>query len=683
MRPLAVLILVVGALAALLYALTSISGADRGSSRSENIVGPATPTEANGPRSTADLNPVTVPVPIPDRAPERVVAEAGEGGAQPRGAFGGGIEGIVVDADDFPVAGAKVSLVAKRPGTFSETIQLMHNKPPPRPFKELTTQPDGTFSFINLDPNKPWTIVVTHEDYSRSEEGPIPVPENSIRRETIRLERGLSSEGYVIDADTQLPIAGAKLVVDNPLAAFIPAARRNSSMRLEAETDNQGYFVFRNVDRGQKTLVISADAFATQVHNNFQMLVLTDPQKRVKNNRVQRKEWKSNDQTFELQRGLAIGGRVLAPDHTGIEGVAVAALSQTGAVGSRGEAVTVAGGEFLIEGVSEGLYNITVTAEGYQATPKPRIEAGDLNVEIVLAKQGSVRGRVVLPDSKPLTRAFTIKIRSIHPGNKLPGAPLNQQTFRSPKGGQFEVSSIPEGNYVAEALATGFASSFSDPFQVTQGIPTDEVEIRMSAGGRLTGQVVDSYTGEPIAGAEVSTNDNNWMDNDIFQLFGSLSSSSLSKSKATTDGQGRFSFKLMTPGEYQIEIKRKDFTSLVFNDVVIRADEKTDLGTKAMNKGAVIVGVVYGPDGSAEAGAMVQLSPLDSAKLWSGQRTRTDAEGNFTLRNAQAGTYKLYAQKRAKPQSSPWDGIADMRNSEITVTIADGGEYQYNLNLGR
>jgi len=680
MRPLAVLILVVGAIAALLYALTSVSGGR--ATTDTNIVGPATATrEATGPRPPAKFDPVVIPEPI--ETPTRVAATTMDIAVQTRGAFGGGIEGLVVDNEDIPVGGAKVSLLNKRPGAFSDTIQLMHNQAPPKPVQEVTTQPDGTFSFANLDPKKPWTIVVTHSEFSRTEEGPIPVPENSIRRETIRLERGLSCEGYVVDADSKVPIVGAILVVDNPLAAFVPAARRNNTGRLEAESDEQGHFVFKNVSRGQKTLVITASGYATQVHNNFQMLVLTDPEKRVRNNRVQRKEWKSSNQTFELLQGMAIGGRVLAPDRSGIEGIKVEALSQTGAVGSRGETLSVAGGEFLIEGVAEGLYTLKVTAEGYQTNPVPRIEAGDMNVEIVLAEQGSVRGRVLLPTGKAITGAFTVQIRAYHPGNPLPGSPVTKQSFRSPKRGAFEVIGVPEGNYIVEALATGFASSLSDPFMVTQGIATDEIVVKMSYGGRLSGRIVDTYTGEPIAGAEVSTNDNNWMDNDIFQLFGSLSSSSLSKGVDTTDADGRFEFKLMTPGEYQVQVKQKDFTTLIVNDVLVRPDEETDMGTKALVKGAVVWGIVYAEDGSIEPGSMVQLSPLDNAKLWSGQRTRTDAEGRFEMKNVQAGRYRLHAQRQAKPASSPWDGVADMKNSETNIQIADGGKYQHDLNLGR
>ena len=679
MRPLAVLILVVGAIAALLYALFSISDG-RGSERTNTIVGPAAPQEAATPRGPANLDEVVPPTPL-DPEPTRVATKVDDVTISTRGAFGGGIEGLVVDAEDLPVAGAKVSLVNKRPGAFSDTIQLMHNQPPPKPVQEMTTAPDGVFRFANLDPAKAWTIIVTHEDYSRAEEGPIPVPENSTRRETIRMEAGLSCEGYVVDADTQVPIAGAKLVVDNPLAAFVPAARRNNSGRLETETDNEGRFVFKNVSRGQKTLVITSAGYATQVHNNFQMLVLSDPDRRVKNNRVQKKQWKSSNQTFELQQGMTIGGRVLAPDRSGIEGVTIEALSQTGAVGSRGEAVRLAGGEFLIDGVAVGLYTLKFTAEGYQANQVPRIEAGSPDVEIVLAEQGSVRGKVVTPEGRPLAGAFTINVRAYHPGNPLPGAPVATKQFRN--NGAFEVEGVPEGNYVVEALATNYASSLSDPFMVTQGIATDEIVVKMSQGGRLAGRVVDTYTGEPIAGAQVSTHDNNWMDNDIFPLFGTLSSSSLSKQTTSTDADGNFELKLMTPGDYQLQIKCKEFTTLTMNDVSIRADERTDIGTKALVKGAVVWGVVYGDAGGIEPGSMVQLSPLDNTKLWAGQKTRTDADGKFQMKNVQAGTYKLYAQRQTKPASSPWDGVADMRNSEIQITIADGGEYQYDLNLGR
>ena len=94
--------------------------------------------------------------------------------------------------------------------------------------------------------------------------------------------------------------------------------------------------------------------------------------------------------------------------------IKIDAMSQSGAVGSRGFAATMAGGEFLIEDVSEGTYTVRANADGFQSANAMRVEAGDTNVLIVLAEQGSVSGRVVGVAGQPFKSPFTAKVRVMH-----------------------------------------------------------------------------------------------------------------------------------------------------------------------------------------------------------------------------------------------------------------------------
>ena len=104
MRPLAVLILIVGAVAALIFALTAITG-DSGDPDQTNIVRP----NPRGPTVVIDTPVGDLPIVDPAQAlpgpgeEDRTAVEVSPG-AEPGGV--GGIEGTVVDPEGSAVAGA-------------------------------------------------------------------------------------------------------------------------------------------------------------------------------------------------------------------------------------------------------------------------------------------------------------------------------------------------------------------------------------------------------------------------------------------------------------------------------------------------------------------------------------------------------------------------------------------------
>jgi len=373
---------------------------------------------------------------------------------------------------------------------------------------------------------------------------------------------------------------------------------------------------------------------------------------------------------------------VVGPDLAGIPDVAVNAVNQTGATGSRGSAVSVEDGEFVIEDLGPGVYTLFAEAEGFQSTPLQRIDVGRTDVEMMLARQGSVQGRVVdAVTGKPMT-GYTVRIRTLHPRNVSWGGVVGKSDVRDQRDGTFLVEGISEGDYVAEAFTRGYASSFSAPFRVEQGIQTRNVLVRLTKGGTIKGTVVDSYTGKPIAGAKVETKENNYVDSEIMLILGSAGSTATSIVQASTDENGEFELTLLTPDLYQVRIEKRDFTTEIVNDVKVADGNVTDMGTYRMLKGAVVTGIVYGPDGDPLAGANVVMrstAPDD----YSAYDARTNANGAYTLRNAKAGTYRLSASRPPNASSNPFEAVVDINNSEVEIAITDGGRVEQNLSLAR
>jgi len=687
MRPLTVLILILGAIAALVFAIVSISGDRRQHGTVVNkdlVVRPAQDS-----RETTQLAAPREIVGPASALPAGVDRSEVETDPGARGAYVGSIVGLVLDKEGEPVADARVSLLDVESSEVSEAVRLVNDKDPPKPRAQLVTDASGAFQFRSLEPGR-WTIVVTHDLFDRYEANGIEVPEDGQVEEKITLEDGLSIRGFVVDKATGAPVQGAVLTLDNPLSAFLPASRR-SAARKETSTDVQGAFGFRNAGGGQKTLIISAKGYATQVRNNFGTSwgYVQDSKDEgedelnavVRGNSGQTAhDTLSNGEeyTFELEPGKTIAGRVVGPNDEGIAGVQIEAINQTGAIGSRGVTSSTANGEFLIEGIGEGFYTVRATAKGFSAQPLQRIETGRTDVEIVLAEQGRISGRVLVGESGKPVEDFVIKVRALHPRNPSWGNVVASGKFHDRANGNFELSSIRQGDYVVEGSARGFASSFSQPFVVSEGQETDDIVVHMTLGGTVRGVVLDSRTGKPLVGALVQTQDNNYVDTEFFNMLASLNDSASTKTSTRTDENGAFELELMTPDTYQVQVVQEGYSPMTLNNIVIGDGKTHDLGRLDLTKGAIVSGTVYGPDNVAEAGATVWMSPTDN-NPWGSRQARTDANGNFVLKPADAGVYKLHASRATSSQGNPFSAVVDMRNSEIEISLIEGEVYEQDI----
>ena len=686
MRPLAVLLLVLGALASLAFAVISLTDSrERGTAATLSpvvrpVVVHASPAAPARPREVTPL--ATTPV----REVVAVDPELGEG------AHTGLIRGMVAQVDGTPIKGAEISLI-RRAGGMSfllESLQMADEGAPAFPERKATSDAAGRFRFASLEPGDEWLMVVTHKSYAKTEVGPIDVPASGGIDELVTLRSGLVLYGRILAAVSRAPIEGAMVVVDSPLAAMLPSSRK-SRARQEVITNRRGEYAFSNIGAGQRTLTISAEGYATRFISNFGNEIRNEinakrPVVQFRRNMGKRAAELEQvakeplEKNYELEFGQRLAGRVVGPDLAGIENVHVNAVNQAGSAGSRGEAVTLEDGEFVIEDLGAGVYTLFAEAEGFESTPLQRVEVGRTDIEMVLARQGGVKGTVVdAKTSKPVT-GFKIRVRTLHPRNLSWGGVVGKRTVRDQRDGAFAIDGISEGDYVVEGSARGYASSFSEPFRVDQGIQTRNIVVRLTKGGTIKGKVFDAYTGDPIVGAKVETKENNFVDSEIMFLLGSMGSTATTITHTTTNKDGEYILSLLTPDTYQVRIEKGGFTTEIVNDVKAGDGAITDMGSFRIRRGAVVTGTVFGPTGDPLAGANVVMRSTEPNSFIS-YDGRTDAHGLFTLRNAQAGNYKLSASRPPGASSNPFEAVVDINNSEIEVAIVDGGVHEHNLRL--
>ncbi len=684
MRPLVVLLLVLGALAALLFALTTLTDSGRKGDETRGLTADPSPERV---QPTAELVQPEAPepqgsTPTPTAEGSRQAVTPARDPAGPKVAFGA-IHGKVMDEEGAAIQGARVQLFDVKPSSLGEDAYLLTGEDPPKPIAKQETDADGTFQFEQLDPRKSWSLSVAHDAYEHwASEVSIPVPEGQTYPETIVLKPGQSLSGTVRSVATKLPIEGVLLVAENPFALARPRAKR-AQTRLEARTDANGKYVFPNVGvspNQNRLLTVSAPGYATQVHNNFAMVGVSQPSKRITGNKQEPVRRVARTHDFELEAGHVIAGKVLGPDRNGMAGVEIEAMNSAGAIGSGGVTDSGKNGEFLIEGLAQGIYTLRVTATNYDAAPLQRVETGNTNVVIELFELAVVTGRVVDGDGRPVT-SFSVKARGSNDVSPAYGPVLSQKSVRDNEG-RFELTGVPEGSYVIEGLAEGYASCFSEPFTATQGLVTSDIVVRMTRGGSLSGQVLDTYDNKPLPGAEITTHENDYVDGEWWDMFGALEPSAMTKAKVFSDEQGRFTVDVMTPGLYQVHVSARGYAQEFVKDVSIVDGQDTPLPPVALIKGATIAGIVYGRDASVEAGATIQLNPQDLTALSGSRQTRSDGTGRFVITNVLPGTYVLTATRPAGGAANPFEALADMKQSEVTLSIEDGGLYEIPLHLG-
>jgi protocatechuate 3,4-dioxygenase beta subunit len=159
-----------------------------------------------------------------------------------------------------------------------------------------------------------------------------------------------------------------------------------------------------------------------------------------------------------------------------------------------------------------------------------------------------------------------------------------------------------------------------------------------SQTGRVEGAVVNSVTGEGIAGVTVRLTDKN------------------ERYQTVTDGAGTFVFETVKPGDYQTSLEHSAFTAprpRIFPPPLthVAADSQTDPVRLRLEllPPSTLRGRVFGIDGKPAAGAKVDLG--------GGKMVQTAEDGSFTIEKVAPGSYTLIARPAIANAKLMQDGV--------------------------
>jgi hypothetical protein len=581
------------------------------------------------------------------------------------------IEVKVVDGSGAPVANAIVSLIAKGAAADlapflaaasgnDQGLDLGRNRA-----TDGRTDKDGRYVFERVEPNPFYAVDVSHAEFAPKEVRGIALAAGKVQKVTVTLDLGALVHGYVRD-EAGNGVEGARMVL-MPLGALNLDPTLQMEMGQVGKSDQNGYYAFPNVDL-VRTNTVSAHK------EGFGRAAQTDLRQEGADRTV--------EVDFRLVPGLSIRGRIVGPGGQPVEGATIDAYGMVAIQNSRGTAKSGPDGSFELKDLVEGPYQVRARAGGWSEVREPRVDAGEQNLLLELQPLGQVDGRVVRASNNTPLSDFRVSIRRVTPGTDHYGAPTMPKEFKGAADGTFSMSGVPEGLWVLQVDAEGFASALSTSIDVRLGQVVTGLEIRISTGGTLSGRVVNANTGEPIAGARIATQDNGFIDNPLAQLFGSMLARRTTARTAVSDSTGRFALAQLMPGDYQIRIEHNDFTTSIVKDLRVDDSEAPiDFGDFPLREGGAVEGVVYDENGAPLNGATVTLANKETAGLT--YTSRTDEQGRYEIEHVSAGRYDIHAQRAIESTGNPFEVLLDVQNSTREIFVTDAVRQPVDLSLAK
>lgn len=237
--------------------------------------------------------------------------------------------------------------------------------------------------------------------------------------------------------------------------------------------------------------------------------------------------------------------------------------------------------------------------------------AATLSLLVVLSACGSDGGGGNgTPD--PTTGTISGTVSVVTDGAVLAGATVATEpattTATTAADGTYTLADVPAGTYSVIVTAEGYLESTREDVTVTAGgtVTLDFALTAAATAGNIAGVVTDAASGDPIAGATVTTDP--------------------ASETATTGADGTYELVGVAAGTYTVQASADGFEAASVTDVTVTAGETATADvtlTAVVTTAEIVLTVENACNDAVVSGAAVRLAD--------GTELATDAEGHATL----------------------------------------------------
>ncbi|MBL9079489.1 MAG: carboxypeptidase regulatory-like domain-containing protein [Planctomycetes bacterium] len=579
------------------------------------------------------------------------------------------MRGLVLDDSQRPLGGVQVHLLESAANDPLSVPLILQQRLPASPMASTQSAADGTFA-IGL----PRVQDRIYELYLLSPaHATVRIAELRLLADqwhdlgAITLVPGTTLRGRVTVEGLSTPVPNAVVVVE-PGTAFDDVHRRSlpeGHHGLVATTDATGRYELPHAPaRGAVRISAVAAGFARVVHKDIEL----------------------GAEVVELDFALAPGWtlRGVVRDAAGAP-VSQARIEAWPNLAASPALVATSdhAGSFEVQGLSAGPHRVRAIARGFQSYEVTDVAAGRSDLVLVLPRRGRVAVRATTADGTVL-RTYQLHVRRWFDdrGGQLglvPDVPeqsvrLDGFTDRSVLDG------LPNGRFVCEVAADGFARSLSPPFEVAgdPGPQAQAIDVVVHRGATLRGRVLRD-DGAPLAGAEVVTGtDGADPDSPFWKLVVGSVPSRVTQAKATTALDGSFALPHLMDGAYQLEVRHPEVCRTIVRGIELVAEQDLTVPPVVAQRGAIVTGrATIGGRLAGQIKVVLTEAPGSVPGPTTRLETVTDANGAFRLpRRVPPGSYELRAAVvgSAEPDAQFLRQLLQLQRSSTTVTVPSGAD---------
>ncbi len=399
-----------------------------------------------------------------------------------------------------------------------------------------------------------------------------------------------SLQGTVTDGNTGLPLENVNVVVVDHSNVIV----------AEAFTDANGYYQIPSLAPENYSVTFIKSGYASTTLGTI-----------ISPNMIT-----TLDVALNTNAG-ALRGTVTTLDGTPIENTSIKVFLNNVLVNMT---TTDANGSYEINNLGPGVYTVTATAENFQAkTSGATIEAHQITIVDfqLIENPGGIFGSVTDAVGNPINGA-EISIRE----NSVDGPEVAVAVTDT--NGNYSVSNLAPGNYVAIALANGFQSAIAGA-TVVANVSTEVNFTLQSNPGSIGGKITNANTGSPIQGARVEVRIININGVVIETIF--------------TDNQGDYLATLLEPGNYTV-VAFADGFQFGSGSTLVQAGQTSIVNIALLPNPGRIIGIISdATTGIGIPGALVNIT-LSGAFITT---VVTDNSGSYTVEGLSPGNYVVEA----------------------------------------